>query len=144
MTKKLTDNPLKITYINKIENKVTFKTKTGCYHELLTLQMMKLLGSTKNKITKEKNGENVPYLKITEVVLIHFNTVNNEYQHDLRVLYKIVSNTMFGRLLYISPKSFIFLKIFNSEFSYIKVWFTDQNFKQLDTEDEIEITLVIH
>ena len=144
MTKKLTDNPPKITYINKIENKVTFKTKSGCYHELLTLEIMKLLGSTKNRITKEKNGENVPHLEITEVILIHFNTVNNECQHDLRVLYTIVSNTKFGQLLYISPKSFIFLKIFNSEFSYTKVWFTDQNFNWLDTEDEMEITLVIH
>ena len=106
--------------------------------------MMKLLGSTKNKIKKEKNGENVPHLKITEVELIHFNTVNNEYQHDLRVLYKIVSNTTFGLLLYISPKIFLFLKIFNSEFLYTKVWFTDQNFKRLDTGDETEITLVIH
>ena len=51
---------------------------------------MKLLGSTKSKITKDKNGENVPHLEITEVVLVHCNMVNNDYQHDSRVLYNVL------------------------------------------------------
>ena len=51
---------------------------------------MKLFGSTENKITKDKNGENVPHLEITEVVLVHYNTVNNDYQPDLRVQYTFV------------------------------------------------------
>ena len=55
-------------HINKIENRITFKTKNGYTLELLTPETMKLLGSTKNKITKEKNSENVPHLEITEVV----------------------------------------------------------------------------
>ena len=49
-------------YVNKIENRITFKIKTGYYLELLTPETMKLLGSTKNKITKDKNGENVPHI----------------------------------------------------------------------------------
>ena len=53
---------------------------------------MKLLGSTENKITKDKNSENVPHLEITEVVLVNFNIVNNDYQQDLRVLYTFVPN----------------------------------------------------
>ena len=53
---------------------------------------MKLLGSTENKKTNDKNGENVPQLKMTEVVLVHCNIVNNDYQQDSRVLYKFVSN----------------------------------------------------
>ena len=65
---------------------MTFKIKTGYYLELLTPESMKLLGSTENKITKDKNGENVPPLKITEVVLVHCNIVNNDYQQDSRVL----------------------------------------------------------
>ena len=69
--------------------------------------------------------------------------VNNVYQHDLRVLYKFIPNKSFGQLLGISPKSFIFLKTINSEFSYIEVWFTDQNSKLLEIEDKINITLVI-
>ena len=52
---------------------------------------MKLLGSTRNKITKDKNDENVPHLEITEVVLVHCNIVNNDYQQDTRVLYTFVS-----------------------------------------------------
>ena len=55
---------------------------------------MKLLGSTKNKITKDKNGENVPHLEITEVVLVHCNIVNNDYQQDSRVLYTFVPNLL--------------------------------------------------
>ena len=111
----VTDNYLIRIYLNKMENRITFKIKTGCYLELLTPKSMKLLGSTKSKITKDKNGENVPNLEITEV---HCNIVNNDYQQDSRVLY---TKKLFGQLLDISPKNFIFLKNFGSEFSYIEV-----------------------
>ena len=87
---------------------------------------MKLLGITKNKITKKNNGENVSHLENTEVVLVHCKIVNNDYQQDSRVLYKFLLNKPFGSLLEISPKSHIFLKTFNSEFSAIEVCFTDQ------------------
>ena len=133
-----------MTYVNKIENRITFKIKTGYYLELLRPETIKLLGSTKSKITKDKNGENVPHLEITEVVLIHCNIVNNDYQQDSRVLYTFVPNKSFGQLLDISPKNFLFLKTFDSEFSYIEVWFTDQNSKPLEIEDKINITLVIN
>ena len=105
---------------------------------------MKLLGSTKSKITKDKNGENVLYLEITEEVLIHCNVVNNSYQQNSRVLYTFVPNKSFGQLLDISPENFIYLKTFDSEFSYIEVWFTDQNSNPLEIEDKINITLVIN
>ena len=96
---------------------------------------MKLLGTTKSKIKKDKNGKNVPHLEITELVLIHRNIVNNDYQQNSRVLYTFVPNKSFGQLLDISPKNFIFLKTFDSEFSNIEVWFTDQNSKPLEVED---------
>ena len=67
-------------YINKIENRVTFEIKTGYYHQILTPETMKLLESTKSTITKDENGENMPYLEITEVILIHCNIVNYSYQ----------------------------------------------------------------
>ena len=101
---------------------------------------MKLLGSTENKIAKSKNGENVLHLEITEVVLVHCNIVNNDYQQDSRVLYTFVPNKPFGSLLEISPKNHIFLKTFNSEFQAIEVWITDQNGQPLGIED---LTLVI-
>ena len=125
-----------------MENRITFKIKTGHYLELLTSEAMKLLGSTKSNITKDKNGENVPHLEITEVVLVHCNIVNNDYQHDSRVLYTFIPDKSFGQLLDISPKNFIFLKTFNSEFLYIEVWFSDQNSKPLEIEDKISITLI--
>ena len=77
---------------------------------------MKSLGSIKNKITKDKNGENVPHLEITEVILIHCNIVNNGCQQDSRVLYRFVPNKPFVSFLEISPTNHIFLKTFNSEY----------------------------
>ena len=73
---------------------------------------MKLLERPKSKITKDKNSENLPRLEIIELVLIHCNIVNNDYQEDSRVLYKFVPNKEFGQLLDITPKNFIFLKSF--------------------------------
>ena len=108
------------------------------------LKMMTLLRSTKSKITKDENGENVPCLEITEVVLVHCNIATNDYQHNSRVLYTFVPNKSIGHLLNISPKNFMFLKTFNSEFSYVEVWFTDQNSKPQETEDKINTTLVIN
>ena len=73
------DNPSIRIYVNKIENRITFKIKSGYYLELLTPETMKLLGSTESKITKDKNCENVPHLEIVELVLVHCNLVNNDY-----------------------------------------------------------------
>ena len=104
---------------------------------------MELLGSTESKISKEKNGENAPHLEITEVVLVHCNIANNDYQHNSRILYTFVPNKSFGQLLDISSKNFVFLKTFNSEFSYIEVWLTDKNSKPLEMQGKTNITLVI-
>ena len=103
-----TDNLSIRIYVNEIENRITFKIKNGYSLELLKPETMKLLGSTGNKITEDKNGENVPHLEITEVVLVHCNIVNNNYQQDSRVLYTFVPNKLFGSLLEISLKNHIF------------------------------------
>ena len=95
---------------------ITFKIKNGYSLELLRPETKKLLGSTKNKITADINGENVPHLEITKAVLVHCNIVNNDYQQDSRILYTFVPNKPFGSLLEISPANHIFLKMFNSEF----------------------------
>ena len=86
----------------------------------------------------------MPHLEITEVVLIHCNIVNSDYQEDSRVLYTFVPNKSFGQLLDISPENFIYLKTFDSEFSYIEVWFTDQKSNPLEIKDKINIILVIN
>ena len=80
----------------KIEKRITFRIKTWCYLKFLTLETMELFGSTKNKINKDKNGENVSYLEIIEVVLVLCNIFNNDYQQDSRVLYTFVPNKSFG------------------------------------------------
>ena len=71
---------------------------------------MKLLGSTESKITRDENCENVLYLEITEVLLVYYNIVNNNYQQNSKVLHTFVPNKPFGQLLDISPKKFLFLK----------------------------------
>ena len=137
------DNPSIRMYINRIENRITFKIKNGYYLELLIPETMKLLGSTESKINKDKNSENVSHLEIVELVLVHCNLVNNDYQQDSRILYTFVPNKTFGSLLEISPTNQGFLKTFNSEFQEVKVWFTDQTSKPLELEDKINITLII-
>ena len=102
---------------------------------------MKLLGSTKSKITKDKKSENVPHLEIVELVIVHCNLVN-DYQQDSRILYTFVPNKLFGSLLEISPTNCIFLIIFNSKFQEIKISFTDQASKPLEVEDKINLTLI--
>ena len=98
-------------YVSKIENRVTFKIKTGYYLEHLTPETKKLLGSIKSKITKNKNSENALNLKITELPLVHCNIVNKKHQRSSRVFYAFASNKSFGQLL---SKDFIFLKTFGS------------------------------
>ena len=104
---------------------------------------MKLLERTENEITKDKKGENVPHLQITEAVLVHCNIVNNDYQKDSRVLKTFVPNKLLGSSLKILPTKYTFLKTFNSEFQDIEGWFTDQNSQLLEIEDRINLTLVI-
>ena len=137
------DNPSNRIYVNKIANRIKFKIKGGYYLELLTPETMKLLGSPESKITKDKNGEKVPHLEDVELVLVHCNLVNNDYQQDSRIFYTFVTNKTFGSLIEISPTNHVFLKTFNSEFQEIKIWFTDQTSKPLEIEDRINVTLII-
>ena len=137
------NNPPIRIYVNRIENRITFKIKRGYYLELLKGETMKLLGSAESKITKYKSGEDVAHLDAVELVLIHCNLVNSDYQQDSRILYTFVPNNTFGSLLDILPTNHVFLKTFNSEFQEIKIWFTDQTSKPLEVEDRINVTLII-
>ena len=100
---------------------------------------MKLLGSTKKFVDKYKNGEDVPKLESVEVVLVHCNLVKNDYQHTSKVLFTFVPNKKFGQLINISPHVFTV----NTEFSSVEVWFTDQNSKALEIEDNVNLILII-
>ena len=116
-------------YINKIENRITFKTNTRYYLELLILATMELIGRNKSKITKHQNGKNVPHLETNEVVLVHCNFVNDNYQQNSRVLLTFVLNKSFAKL---------------SEFSHTEIRFNGRNSNVLDIEDKINIPLVIN
>ena len=111
--------------------------------ELLSPETMKLLGSTKKDVDKDKDGEDVPKLESVEVVLVHCNLVNNSYQQASKVLFTFVPNKQFGQLITISPHLLTMLKTTNAEFQSIQVWFTDQNNRPLEIEDSVNITLII-
>ena len=119
-----------------------FKIKTGYKVELLSPETMKLLGSGKKDVDKDKNGEDVSKLESFEVVLVHCNLVNNSYQQAAKVLFTFVPNKQFGQLITISPHSLTVLKTTNKEFQSIQVWFTDQNNRSLEMEDSVNITLI--
>ena len=139
----IADNrPVQI-YVNKIKNRIVFKIKTGCKLESLTEETMPLLGSSKKFIDKNKDGEIVPRLETVEVVLVHCNLVNNNYQQASKVLFTFVPNKQFGQLITIAPHSLTTLKTTNAEFSFIEIWFTDQNNRPLEIEDYVNITLII-
>ena len=139
----LTENPSIQIYPNKIKNRIVFKIKTGHKLELLSPETMKLLGSTKKVVDKDKNGEIVPKLDSVEVVLVQCNLVKNGYQHTLKVLFTFVPNKKFVQLINISPHAFTMMNTINTEFSYVEVWFTDQNSKTLEIEDSVNLTLII-
>ena len=105
---------------------------------------MKLLGSTKDIIDVDKNSENVPRLENIEVLLVHCNLVNNNYQQQSKVLFTFVPTTQYGQLISISPHSSIFFKTMNTDFSEIEIWFTDQNNNSLEIEDNVNISLIIN
>ena len=104
---------------------------------------MKLLGSTKKVVDKNKNGDDVPKLESVEVVLVHCNLVKNDCQHASKVLFSFVPNKKFGQLINISPHVFTMMNTINAEFSSVEVWFTDQSSKALEIEDNVNLTLII-
>ena len=114
----LAENPPIQIYPNKIKNRIVFKIKTGYKSELLTPETMKLLGSTKKDVDKDKDSENVP--QSVEVVLVHCNLVKNNYQHTSKVLFTFVPNKQFGQLINISPHSLTMMNTVNTEFSFVK------------------------
>ena len=116
----MTDNPPIRIYVNQIENRIIFTLKIGYYLELLKLETITLLGSTKSKINKDENGENVPRLEITEAVLVHCDIANNDYQQNSRILYKFFPNKSFGQLLDISHKILFFKKCLIQNFRILE------------------------
>ena len=112
----IADNPPVQIYVNKIKNRIVFEIKTGYKLELLTEETMQLLRSSKKVIDKNKDGEIVPRLETVEVVLVHCNLVNNNYQQASKVLFTFVPNKQFRQLITITPHSPTMLKTSNAEF----------------------------
>ena len=139
----MTENlPVEI-YLKKIKNRIVFKIKTGYKLELISPEIMKLLGSAKKDVDKDKDGEDVPKLESVEVLLVHSNLVNNTYQKASKVLFTFVPSEQFGQLITISPHLSTMLKTNSAEFQLVESWFTDQNNRPLVIENSVNITLII-
>ena len=108
---------------------------------MLSPEIMKLLGSTKEDVDQDKDWEYVP--ESIEVALVHCNLVNNNYQQASKVLFTFMPNKQFGPLITIAPHSLTILDATNTEFWSIEVWFTDQNSKQCEIDDDFNMTLII-
>ena len=130
-------------YVNKIKNRIGFKIKAGYKLELLSSETARLLGTTKKDVDQYKDSENVPILESVEAVLVHCNLVNNNYQQASKVLFTFVPNKQFGQLISIARHSLTMLNTRSIEFSSIEVWLADQNSKQLEIKDNVNMTLII-
>ena len=139
----MTENPPIQIYPNKIKHRIVFKIKTGYKLELLTPETMILLGSTRKDVNADINSENLPKLESFEVVLVHCNLVKNDYQHSSKVLFSFFPNKQFGQLINISLNTLTMMNTVNTEFSFVKVRFTDQVSKALEIEDNVNLTLII-
>ena len=115
--------------MNRIKNRIAFKIKTGYKLKLLSPETIKFLESSKKDVDQNRDGENVPKSEFVEVVLVHCNLVNNNYQQASKVLSTFVPNKQFGQLIDISPHSLTMLNTINTELPFIEIWFTDQNSK---------------
>ena len=132
-----------LIYVNEINNRIVFKIKSGYKLELFSKETMRLLGSSTNTIDGDKNSELVPKLESVDLVLVHCNLVNNSYQQASKVLFTFVPNKKYGQLITVSPETLIMLKTVNTEFSFIEIWFSDQDNKPLEIEDSVNISLII-
>ena len=132
-----------LIYVNEINNRFALKIRSGYKFELLSKETMRLLGSLTDTIDRDKNSELVPKLESVDLVLVHCNLVNNSYQQASKVLFTFVPNEKHGQLITISPNSLIMLKTINTEFSFIEIWFTDQDNRSLEIEDSVNILLII-
>ena len=109
---------------------------------LLTPETMKLLGSAKRDVDKDKDGENKAKLESVEVVLVHCNLVKNDYQHTSKVLFTFVPNKQFGQLINILPNTLTMMNTVNTEFAFVENWLTEQASKALEIEDNVSLTLI--
>ena len=139
----IAENPPVHIFVKKVKNRSVFKVKTGCKLELLSKETIQLLGSSKKDVDQNKDGEAGPKLEFLDVVSVHTNLISNNYQQASKVLFTFVPDKQFGQLIIITPHSPIMLKTTNAEFPFIEIWFTDQNNKPLEIEDDVNITVII-
>ena len=127
-----------LIYVNEINNRIRiiFKIKSGYKLELLSKE-------TTDTIDGDKNSELVRKLESVDLVLVHCNLVNNNYQQSSKILFTFVPNKKYGQLITVSPETLIMLNTVNTEFSFIEIWFTDQDNRPLEIEDSVNNSLIV-
>ena len=131
-------------YINRINNRLVFKTKDGYKLELQAPGTMKLFGSINILIGKTKSREKKPGLEVVEVVLVQCNSVDYKYQQKSEVLHTFTPTKSYAYLLVVEPSHLVFLKTYNTEFDEIIITFTDQNGRPSEIEEKVHLTLLIN
>ena len=139
----ITDNPSAQVYVNKIKNRIAFNIKTGYKLELLSEETMRLLGSSKEDIDQDKDGEIVQKSEVLAIVLVHCNLVNNTHQQASKVFFTFVPRKQFGQLINTEPQSLTMLEATSAEISFIEIWFANQNNRPMEIEDNVNITVII-
>ena len=122
---------MKQIYVNEIKGRIVFKIKAGYKLELLSKETMRLLESSKEDIDQDKDGDILPKLEIVDVVLMNCNLLNNTYQQASKLLFTFVPNKQIGQLITVEPQPLTILERTSAEFSFIEIWFTDQNNRPL-------------
>ena len=120
-----------------------FKSKNRLQIRITIFRNNESIREYKEDVDQNKDGEDVPKLESVEVVLVHCNLVNNNYQQVSKALFTFVPNKQFGQLINIPSHSLTMLSATNTEFSSIEIWFTDQNSEPLEIEDIVNLTLII-
>ena len=128
--------------LNRIKNRMIFEINR-LQIRIIIYRNNETMGSTKKDVDQDKDGEDVPKLEYVEVVLVHCNLVNNNYQQASKVLFTFVPNKQIGQLINVAPHTLIMLNTTSTEFLSIDVWFTDQNSEHLEIEDSVNLTLII-
>ena len=128
--------------MNKVQNRIFFTINTAYKLELLSEETMQLFGSSRKDIDQKQDGEIMPKLETVEVDLVHCNLVNNNYQQASDALFTFSPNKQFGQLVTITTHSATMSKTTNAEFSFIEIWFADQNNRPLEIEYNVNITII--
>ena len=140
----MTENPPVQIYPNKIKNRIVFKIKNRLQITNADSWNNGIVRKYKEDVDKDKDVENIQTkLEYVEILFVHCKLFKNDYHYTSKVLFTFVPSKQFGQFINISPHSLMMMSTVNTDFSSVKVWFTDQVSKALEIEDKVNLTLIV-